>query len=316
MSHLDYLRCLAFNHKSLTVGILAAFALILALPVSAQTEQNSPWRFNIDGGGAHKSEADLEDGDGTVSTDRWFFTAGVDYGFDRRTSLGVSIGGGRSIYHFNEDDLLEDERPWDTIEDKRITMTYRFGLGQTGSMFIVPSVRYDGEKGASSSDSQTWGVFAAAAWRLREGLTIGPGVGVFSRLESGTRFFPILAIDWDISERWNLSTGRGLASSQGPGLTLLYTLNDDWAFGLSGRYENQEFRLDNKGIAAGGIGKDQSLPMIFTAVLTPNERISFSVFAGAEFGGTLKLKDADNEVVAESDYDTAAIFGATFQFKF
>jgi len=139
---------------------------------------------------------------------------------------------------------------------------------------------------------------------------------VFSRLEDGTRIFPILVIDWDISERWNLSTGRGLAASQGPGLTLSYALSQSWSLGIAGRYENTEFRLDENGPTPGGVGRDQSIPVVAMATWNPNRIIDLSVFAGIELNGKLKLKNALGESVAESSYDPAPIFGATFKLRF
>jgi hypothetical protein len=197
-----------------------------------------------------------------------------------------------------------------------VSVTARFGFGETGSFIIIPSARWNGEKGAGSGDSATYGLFAAAAWRISESLTIGPGVGVFSRLESGSQIFPVLAIDWDISDRWNLSTGRGLAASQGPGLTLSYELNQNWSFGLSGRYEDLEFRLDDEGPAAGGVGRDQSFPLVVSAILAPNSTFKVAVFAGLEFGGKLKLKDSAGVVIDESSYDPAPLVGATFEVRF
>ena len=44
--------------------------------------------------------------------------------------------------------------------------------------------------------------------------------------------------------------------------------------------------------------------------------VNLSVFAGMEFNGKLKLKNALNELVEESSYDPAAIFGATFELRF
>ena len=293
---------------------ITLIALLYAMPAAAQ--QHGPWYFKIDGGGVHQSEVDLKDNTGGFSKDRWFVSAGVDYAWDRRTSLGISVGGGQSNYDFNDESGFGGGEPWNKIDDTRVTLSGRFGFGETGSVFIVPTLRFNGEKDASSSDSSTWGVFAAMTWQLNENLTIGPGVGIFSRLENGTRIFPVLAIDWDISERWNLSTGRGTASSQGPGLTLSYELNEDWSFGLTGRYENIEFRLDDEGPAPGGVGRDHSMPIVFSANLTPDEKINFSVFAGLEFGGQLRIKDSMDVIVDESDYDPALLVGATFEFRF
>ena len=295
---------------------LILIALLGTLPVMAQSQQTGPFVFKADGGGVHQSEADLKDSDGGVAVGHWVVSAGFDDGWSLRDSLGISVGGGRSIYEFNDLTEFGEGGPWDTIEEARLSLTGRWGFGKTGSAIIIPTARYNGEKGAKSGDSSTYGLFAAVAWRLNENLTIGPGIGVFSRLEDGARIFPVLAIDWNISERWNLSTGRGLASSQGPGLTLSYELNQNWSFGIAGRYEDVEFRLDDDGVAPGGVGRDQSLPLVATAFLKPSEALSLSFFAGIEFNGNLKLKDAVGDDLAESSYDPAPLFGATFEFRY
>jgi hypothetical protein len=292
---------------------ITLFGFFCSMSVSAQA---GAFVFKADGGGVHQSEVDLSDSGGSFAVDRWFVSAGVDYAWDLRTSLGFSVGGGHSNYDFGDLAALGGAEPWNKIKDARVSATWRFGFGETGSLIIIPSVRFNGESGASSSDSSTYGLYAAAAWRINENLTIGPGIGVFSRLEDSSRIFPILAIDWNITDHWNLSTGRGLAASQGPGLMLSYELNEDWSLGLAGRYEDIEFRLDNEGPAAGGVGRDQSMPIVFMATLEPSKKFSLSVFTGIELNGTLKLKDALGDVVEESSYDPAALFGATFEIRF
>ncbi len=292
------------------------FAILLyAAPLVAQ-EKQGPWFFKIDGGGVHQSDADLGDSSGGFAMDRWFASAGVDYAWSKRDSIGISFGGGQSNYDFDEATTFGGGEPWNKIDETRVSLTWRFGFGESGSVFIIPSLRVNGEKDASSSDSRTYGMYAAMAWKLRDDLTIGPGIGIFSRLEDSTRFFPILAIDWDISERWNLSTGRGLAASQGPGLTLSYQLNDDWSLGLAGRYEKVEFRLDDEGVAAGGVGRNQSMPLVFTAELKPSKQLRLSLFTGLQFNGKLKLKDTMGDVIEESDYDPSLLLGASFEFRF
>ena len=303
--------------RSTTVlAIITVFVLLFAMPVSAQPQQKGPWFFKIDGGAVHQSEADLKDNTGGFSKDRWFVGTGVDYAFNRRNSIGISVGGGQTNYDFNDKTDFGGGAPWNKIDDTRVTLNGRFGFGETGSIFIIPTLRFNGEKDASSSDSRTWGVFAAATWKVKENLTIGPGIGIFSRLEDGTKVFPVLAIDWDINDRWNLSTGRGLASSQGPGLNLSYKLNEDWSLGVAGRYENSEFRLDDEGPDAGGIGRDQAIPLVFTANLTPTKKLNVSMFMGLQFSGKLKIKDSDGDLIEESKYDPALLAGVTVELRF
>ncbi len=297
-------------------SIIITLAFLFAVPVTAQEQQSGPLFYKADGGGVHQTEVDLTDGSGGFAVDRWFVSAGMDYVWDQRTSLGLSVAGGQSSYEFNPLADLGGGDPWNKIEDARLSVTWRFGFGDTGTFILIPTARVNGENGASTGDSVTYGLYAAATWRINERLTIGPGIGVFTRLENGARVFPFLAIEWDITERWNLSTGRGLAASQGPGLTLSYKLNEDWSLGLSGRYEDIEFRLDDEGPAANGVGRDQSLPLVFIATLDPSPKFSLSVFAGIEIGGTLTLKDTSGNKLEKSDYDPAPIFGAAFEARF
>lgn len=275
----------------------------------------SPWRFSIDGGVAHQSSSEVENTSSEFSRDRAFISAGVDYGWSRRDSIGISVGAGSSDYKFSDQNSPDSFEAWDKIEESQISITGRFGISDTGSLIIIPSFRQYGESGASSSDSQTYGLLTAAFWRVSETLTIGPGVGVFSRLEDSTSVFPILAIDWDISDRWNLSTGGGLAATRGPGLTLGYQLNPAWSLELSGRYEEFEFRLNDEGIAPGGVGSDRSIPVAFSARYKPRGKFSFSAFLGTGLDGRLRLRDASGYTLEDRDYDSGMLVGATFSFQ-
>jgi len=303
-----------WRHPAVRLALASLlFALSAAVLAQAPPGPPSPWAFSIDGGFAAQQEADLKDADGAFSVDRIFVSAGLDYRWNFRNSVGISIGGGNSEYSFAD---LDGEQPWRKIENRRVALSGRFGFGDTGSIFIVPTIRFNGESGASSGDSRSWGLLAGAAWRINEDLTIGPGFGVFDRIADSTRLFPILLIDWNISERWSLSTGRGLAASQGPGLTLSFQAGPSWRLGLTGRYEEVQFRLDDQGLAPGGVGTDQSLPLVLGASWNPNRSVGISVFGGVSFGGELELKDVAGELLSQQDYEPAPILGASFDFKF
>ncbi|MEE4217127.1 MAG: hypothetical protein V2I48_05915 [Xanthomonadales bacterium] len=298
------------------IALASAFFFISPGAIAQAPQQPGPWQFTIDGGGAHQSQVDLKDSEGGFTLDRWFASAGLDYGWSRRDSVGISVGGGQSNYEFDKDTLLGGGVPWNKVNDQRVSFTGRFGFAETGSVIIVPSIRLNKESDARSSDARSYGLLAAAFWRLSDTLTIGPGLGVFTRLDDSTRVFPILAIDWKFAEKWSLSTGRGLAASQGPGLTLGYQLTPSWSLGLTGRYEDVEFRLDDEGPAPGGIGRDQSFPLVLSARLDAEPNLGFSIFAGVELGGRLTLLDEFDKEIQESDYDPAALFGATFEIRF
>ena len=282
----------------------------------AQAPQVDPVTFSFDGGGIHQSESDLKDADGSFDVDRWFVGVGVDYNWDFRNAIGIRIGGGRSIYSFDDETGFGGGAPWSTAEDFRTSAPARFKVSERATAIVVPTVRWNKEKGAGSGDSTSYGLFAAVAWRLSPDLTIGPGFGVFSRLGGGTRFFPAVAIDWDISDRWNLGTGSGLAATSGPGLTLSYKASEYWTYALAGRYENLEFRLNDEAAAPEGIGQDKSFPLVLSATVEPNKKTSFSLFAGVDLGGEFKLKDTFGDTIEKAKYDPAPILGVTFSLGF
>jgi len=298
---------------STSIAIFVIACLVYSQSTVAQDQQPSPWIFTAHAIGAHQSEADMSDTGGSFNVDRWFVNAGVMFAWSARTSIGVTVGGGEAIYEFDGNRFGGDW--WNNVEDTRVSVVGRMGFGKTGVLTILPTFRNNAEDGANSGDGHTFGIFAAATWRLSDTLTIGPGVGVFSRLEDSARVFPVLAIDWDIGDSWNLATGSGVGSSQGAGLTLSYQLNDAWRFGLTGRYEDLEFRLDNKGIAPGGIGRDQSLPLVVSAELRPNPKLKFAVFAGASLLGKLEVKDLAGDRI-ETDYDPALLAGVSAEIRF
>lgn len=299
-----------------SAAVTAALCFMYSANLAAQGPQTDPVSFTFDGGLALQSSTDLTDTTGSFSVNRWFASMGVTYAWNRRNSIGVTVGGGSSKYDFDAMTGIGGAAPWEEIEDTRISLVGRFGFGETGTLFLVPTARYNGENKSDTSEGRTYGLFAAAAWRLNDTLTIGPGIGVFSRLEDGTRVFPVLVIDWKLSERWKLATGGGLAASQGPGLTLSYQASKSWSLGLTSRYEKLEFRLVEDGTTPGGVGRDQSIPVVLSAAWEPNKTVKLAMFAGLEFAGKLKLKDASGDLISESSYDPAPIYGATFELRF
>jgi len=299
---------------STALAVLAGLLLLTFEKASAQAPQPGAISFSMDGGAVHQSNADLKSGGG-FEADQWFVSAGVKYRWNFVNSVGLTVGGGQYNYDFDPDTGFGGGSPWSEVNDFRISAPMSFKLSEKAIAFIVPTYRYNREAGAEAV-GDTWGVFAAVAWQIRKGLSIGPGFGYFTKLDEGSNFFPVIAVDWDINEHWNLSTGSGLAATQGPGLTLKYKATEKWDLGLSGRYENNQFRLDEKGVAPGGVARDQGFPLVVSGIYGFTEEANVSLFAGLKFGGKLKIEDAFDVIVDESTYDPAFLIGMTFKLGF
>jgi hypothetical protein len=276
------------------------------------SQEPSGWGASVDGLAVFQGEADLNGG-GDFTSRRTFLRAGTRYVLDTGDFVGLSASIGEFHYDFSE----TATQPWTDIRDIRVSLPMSFGVGGSASVFVSPHVRWDYQSGVDPSDGRTHGIFSGIAWQVSERLTIGPAFGAFTQLEdSGAEVFPALLVDWDIDERWNLATGTGIGATNGPGLTLNYQHTDTLSLALTARSESVRFRLDERGLAPGGVGEDESVPVVVSMAYAPNPAMSFSAFVGAEFDGRLTLEDAAGTEISRQRYDTAPIAGLNFRMRF
>ena len=299
------------NRKTVLSGALLAVFAATASDAQERRGSAGPVSVVIDGFVAGQGKADL-DGGGSFEATRAYLRAGAVYRYGGGASAGLFVSSGRLNYDFNTPTPVFED-----ITDLSISVPIRFRAGERVSVFVAPSLRYDYERGASRSDGRTYGFFGGAAWKVSESLTIGPALGAFTQIEDDSlRVFPALLVDWDINDRFNLSTGTGLGATQGPGLTLSYATTDKTKLGLSARHENIRFRLNDQGPAPNGVGQDRSLPVVLSIDYEPFPRSSITAFVGAEFNGQLRLDDANGNRIDTRDYDPAPLVGAAVRLAF
>jgi len=290
-----------------------AVALICTiLATQADAQQRLGWGTEVNAFVGHQGAADL-DGGGDVSATRSFLSVGGLYRFQSGNAAGLSLGFGQQSYDFGGGAATL----WGDIRALSLSVPMRFELNNNARIFVAPQIRRAYESGASTSDSVTYGLFAGASWQLTDSLRIGPAFGAFSELEGDDiDLFPALIVDWDISDRWNLSTGAGVAATRGPGLRLSYAYSDALDFGLGVRLESGEFRLDDKGLAPGGVGEDRSIPVVISMDYAPNPGFAVSGFVGAAFDGELRVEDSTGARVNKQSYDTAPVGGVSLRLRF
>jgi hypothetical protein len=294
--------------------VLTAIAAGFALPAAGQPPAD-PWAVSIQTGALNQWDSGVEGG-GDLGIDAWAVNAGFTYGAIPDLRLGLSAGYGERRYDFSGEGDFTGLDPWSDVRDLRVSGSLSWQADERWNLFAVPTVRWDAERGASLDDAVVGGLLAAASYRFSDRLSIGPGFGVFSELEDGTDWFPILAIDWRITDTLSLRTGRGFAASRGPGLTLNWEPSERWSFALGGRYEKVRFRLDDSGLAPGGVGQETSIPLYLGATRSFGRHLRVSIFAGADLGGELRLEDKDGHLIDRADYDTAPFGGATLDLRF
>ncbi len=297
----------------------AALVLISISSVSMAREYpgagGEQWQWSFQAGAVKQLEASLDSG-GDMSAGRYFISAGVGRMFYGRWRIGASLGFGETNYDFSGDSGFGGLDPWDRVRDLRISMPMQYFVDERWTVYAIPSLRFNAESGASLNDGKNGGILAGAAYRVNDRLTIGPGIGVFSEIEASTSVFPILIIDWKITDTVSLETGGGFAATRGPGLQLRWKYNPRWQFVLGGRYEKTRFRLDDSGPGPDGVGQDKAIPLFALAQYEIADQIKLSIIGGAETGASLRLEDSSGDLISKSDLSTAPFFGATFEARF
>lgn len=293
----------------------------LAVSISATqaradaADRDTPWRVTVDAGAVHRFDAAMSQG-GEFERSTYLLRVSAMRRWTPALQAGLSVGYEHDDYSFDLPVGRAEEEPWGAVRTLGLSLPLRYRASDRWSVFAMPRLRYAAEEDASLNDGREAGLLAGASYRVSEHLSIGPGLGAFSEIGSGTDVFPILLVDWQITETLSLETGRGLAASRGPGLTVRWTPQGRWSFGVAARYEKRRFRLDDSGAAPDGIGEDKAVPIALTAIYAPNEDFKFSLLAGAEFAGNLRLETRQGTKITDEDYDTAVFAGAVLSMSF
>lgn len=309
--------------KAVSSGLLAASLCLsnlsagpdastqLGASAAGSRERLPEWGSSFQLGYLHQLESDIDSG-GSFSVNRANLSAGVTRVFDRYRTIGLSFGYGYDGYDFSG--AAAD--PWSDIHTLSMALPIRWSLSDSWDLLAIPTVRSSGASGSSFSDSLSGGFLGGVSYRFGDHLILGPGIGVLTQIEDDTSVFPILIVQWKITDGLELETGRGYGASQGPGLNLNWQASDKWTLSLGSRYENFRFRLDDSGAVPGGIGEEQGVPVYLGASYAISKLSELSFYAGAKFGGTVALEDRSGNRIAKSDHDIAPFAGFAWKLRF
>lgn len=311
------------NRTQISLATTIIVVLFVPLSTSADSpprggppgsESGSPWSWSVRGGAVHQFESDL-DKEGAFSVDRFYLQAGVNRFMGPGRFAGLSFGYGYDNYRFPGNSGFGGLDPWGGVNTLRLSAPVRWPLQNQWSLFALPTIRTTAESGASFSDGVSGGILGGASYKFSDSLSIGPGLGLISDIEEGLSVFPILLIDWKITRELTLRTGRGLAATRGPGLELGWDPSQAWSLAVGARYEAFRFRLDDDGVAPGGVGEEKGFPLYLSASYNAIPRARISALGGITFGGSLRLEDSKGDLIVQSDYDPAPFLGLVFDIK-
>jgi len=280
-------------------------------PDAMASPDGSGWFGTVRGGVVHQFESSV-DGGGAFHVNRFAIVGGVGYRPDFTKSVSLSVGYDWNDYGFSG---VNGGSPWGDVHTLKLGAPVRWGFDEHWTLFVIPTLRWNAEDGANWGKALSGGGFAGFSYRFGDRLTIGPGFGAVTQLEESPSFFPVLIVQWDITDQLRLETGRGLGASQGPGLSLAYSPVPKWEFSLGGRYEKFRFRLSESNVNADGVGEDRGVPLYLGVTWKWSAEGSVSLLGGVRLSGKLELDNPTGSEIAGSDYDAAPFLGFAFDWR-
>lgn len=283
-------------------------------PIGPLEDSEDRWTLSIGGRAQHAFQADLDDSAGEVSVTR----AGADVALlipiGEKFKLSTGLDFEASFYDWDSpDDVVPgsgSSDPWDEIYTVTLSLTGTYILDDKWSIFGGGFVSSSGESGADFGDTITGGGFVGVGYAFGPELTVQGGIGARSRLEDDARVFPVIGVQWKISEQFNLRT-------EGPGLRITYAANDQWSFYLRGAYEMREFRLaDDNRTVPDGVVEDQSVPIGFGVEWRPTGGLSIGLEAGAIVWQEYDIQSRSGRTLNEIETDPTPYIGLRLDYRF
>ena len=261
--------------------------------------------FSIEGGWVWQLEADLHDTtNGRFSHNRGHFSARARIALS--DDLDLLLGGRYQRDNFSFEGIPS---PWTNINTTYFDAALQYQLTPQWQVFGGGQARWAAEEGASLGDGFEGGGAIGAAYAFSRDLVIGGGVGVRSQIEDDLLIYPIIVLDWSITDRLSLSTRLTTGWSNQSGAELVYEIQPTIDVGMSLTFDYQRFRLGDDALTPGGVGVTNALPLTFFIASDVRPNISLAAFVGVTVSGRLKSTDSAGNIVWARNHNPAPVIG-------
>ena len=261
----------------------------------------------------HQFRTDIRRG-GSFDVTRGGVGVGIHTALSPEMDLRLQFSFGLDDYDFHGSGNFGEG--WDDIHTLNMLARLSAQLTSEWALFGGPVFQFARESGASWEDSFIGGGFIGARYEHSDRLSIGGGLGVVSQLENSARFFPVVVLDWKITDLLTLSSSTSATASGEVGVELTYQFAEGWEAGIGVASRFHRFRLDKGGDVPEGIGQDTSIPIWGRLAYTFNENFAACVYVGVNADGELRLEDRNGRRVARERYDAAPVVGISGALRF
>ncbi len=220
--------------------------------------------------------------------------------------FSMSLGWRYQLDHWTFQDVIA---PWNNINTTQINLGFNWRIDDNWMILGGGQAMWAVEEGGDWKDGLIGGGLGAFAYTFSENFTLGGGVGVRSQLEDDALFYPIIILDWQITDRLSFDTRLTTGWANQSGAELVYELNENLDVGIAAVFDYERFRLDDSGPLPNGVGTTETLPLTFYFSWEPTEDVSLTFYAGATVYGRIKATNAASQDVYADNYKPAPVIG-------
>jgi hypothetical protein len=289
-----------------SLGLLAAAGLALADDTtsgySGLENMEGPQVehvFQVNPGFTYTSEADFDrDGLGKVSV--WRFD--VPGRYTMKTEAGdLSLG---AFYEFSEYDLdrVDNHQDFNTLSFDTL---WKGMVNEEWGYFLYGAIGLSASSHADLTDGLTGMGGGGVRYVWSKDLSLGLGAAIATHLEQDPTLWPIIALNWQIDDRWNLRVLNGAIIS--------YDVTGDKKFllDLGAKYQRREYRTRDDNVSF----IDKSFTFELGATYRFCENFALRGFGGVAAGRTFETYEKKDRKFDE-DVDPAIILGVRALFTF
>jgi len=283
-------------------------------PRARRARRRQPWRPFVSITPFFEGDTDLDRG-GEFSVRGVVLRAGASREFGAGNRAGLTFNYDYFDDSFSNPTAFVGIAPWNNVQRYGVTAPLSFALNDGWTLGVAPSVDWFKENGANTGDSMVWGASVSAIKAFGDGNRLGLGIAAFAHIEE-TQVFPVLIVDWRLSDRWRLVNPLATGPSGPAGLELDYRFDNDWSVGIGGAYRVARFRLSDTGPVPNGVGEVTGVPIFLRATRTLSQPLTLSIYVGAVAQGRLRVEDPKGNLLREDDFDLAPLVGLTITGRF
>ena len=229
------------------------------------------------------------------------------------------------------DDLDPSDQPWRNVYTTTAAFEFSRKEGVKtifGGIGMQLARQRSAEYGDGRAFSGHWGITT----RYSDDLAFGWGLSIREQIDGPTQYFPVLALDWSLTNDLSVEGWFGPWEIREPRVDIVWEAFSEWDLFAGFGYRQDRFRLDNfSGFDVDGdgevdnqtvegwyqgVGQDSAFPIWVGARYVPSLYQSFEVRLGREIQGELQLRDREGVSLLNSDFESGLAVSLRWQLRY